>query len=97
MNRHKFFITDRLYLCCVGIPRDTVQEALAAGDSLRTSLKALSPTQFLHFPQNRFETLLDTFLAENEVQIERGIELEELVLPSDGSAMQQAQVTLRRL
>uniref|UniRef100_M4BTG6 FAD-binding domain-containing protein n=1 Tax=Hyaloperonospora arabidopsidis (strain Emoy2) TaxID=559515 RepID=M4BTG6_HYAAE len=79
------------------IPRDTVQEAVAAGDSLRTSLKALSPTQFLHFPQNRFETLLDTFLAENEVQIERGIELEELVLPSDGSAMQQAQVTLRRL
>uniref|UniRef100_A0AAV1T588 FAD-binding domain-containing protein n=1 Tax=Peronospora matthiolae TaxID=2874970 RepID=A0AAV1T588_9STRA len=82
-----------------GIPRDTVQEAVAAGDSLRTSLKALSPTQFLHFPQNRFEKLLDTFLAENDVQIERGVELEKLVLPFDGSVMQQAQVTvtLRRL
>ncbi|CAH0492627.1 unnamed protein product [Peronospora farinosa] len=79
------------------IPRDNIEQATAHGDSLRKSLAALSPTQFLHFPQNRFETLLDTFLAENDVQIERGVELERLTLPADNSVTQQSQVTLRHL
>ncbi|CAI5725463.1 unnamed protein product [Hyaloperonospora brassicae] len=79
------------------LPRGPVKKALAAGERLRESLDALSPTQFVHFPQNRFEALLDTFLAENDVQIERGIALEDLKLPPDGSAAQQTQVTLRRL
>ena len=70
---------------------------MANGDSLRKSLAALSPTQFLHFPQNRFETLLDDFLAENDVQIERGVELEKLTLSADDSATLQSQVTLRHL
>jgi hypothetical protein len=80
-----------------GIPRDTVEQATANGDSLRKSLAALSPTQFLHFPQNRFETLLDEFLAEKGVRVERGVELEGLKLPSDGSPTQQPEVTLRHL
>ncbi|KAG6574692.1 Polyketide hydroxylase [Phytophthora cinnamomi] len=75
------------------IPRDTIEQATANGDSLRTSLAALSPTQFLHFPQNRFETLLDEFLAENDVRVERGVELESLALPPEGSP----EVTLRHL
>ncbi|KAG7386394.1 hypothetical protein PHYPSEUDO_000323 [Phytophthora pseudosyringae] len=77
------------------IPRDTVEQATANGDSLRKSLAALSPTQFLHFPQNRFETLLDEFLAENDVRVERGVELEGLKLPTDGCATPE--VTLRHL
>ncbi|ETN09290.1 hypothetical protein PPTG_11736 [Phytophthora nicotianae INRA-310] len=77
------------------IPRDTVKQAMATGDSLRKSLAALSPTQFLHFPQNRFETLLDEFLAENNVRVERGVELEGLKLPMDSSAT--TQVTLRHM
>lgn len=77
------------------IPRDTVEQAAANGDSLRTSLSALSPTQFLHFPQNRFESLLDEFLAENEVNVERGVALESLKLPSAGSGAPE--VTLRHL
>ena len=83
--------------CCIGLPRGPGKEALAAGERLRESLDALSPTQFVHFPQNRFEALFDTFLAEKNVQIERGIALEDLKLPPDGSAAQQIQVTLRRL
>ncbi|GMG14652.1 unnamed protein product [Phytophthora fragariaefolia] len=70
---------------------------MASGDSLRKSLAALSPTQFLHFPQNRFETLLDEFLTENGVGVERGVELESLKLPLDGSATKQPEVTLRHL
>ncbi|KAE9303511.1 hypothetical protein PF008_g22215 [Phytophthora fragariae] len=79
------------------IPRDTIEQATANGDSLRKSLAALSPTQFLHFPQNRFETLLDEFLAENDVRVERGVELESLKLPSDGSVAERPEVTLRHL
>ncbi|CAI5745986.1 unnamed protein product [Peronospora destructor] len=79
------------------IPRDNIEQATANGDSLRKSLAALSPTQFLHFPQNRFETLLDEFLAENGVHIERGVELESLTLPADDSVTEQSQVTLRHL
>ncbi|KAL4086634.1 hypothetical protein PRIC1_013696 [Phytophthora ramorum] len=79
------------------IPRDTIEQAAANGDSLRKSLAALSPTQFLHFPQNRFEMLLDEFLTENDLRVERGVELEGLKLQSEGSAMQQPEVTLRHL
>ncbi|KAG3120148.1 hypothetical protein PI124_g1035 [Phytophthora idaei] len=77
------------------IPRDTIEQATANGDSLRESLAALSPTQFLHFPQNRFETLLDEFLAEHGVHVERGVELESLKLPTDSSTTPE--VTLRHL
>ncbi|EEY56473.1 polyketide hydroxylase, putative [Phytophthora infestans T30-4] len=77
------------------IPRDTVDQAMTNGDSLRKSLAKLSPTQFLHFPQNRFETLLDEFLADNNVRVERGVELESLMLPADSSATPE--VTLRHL
>ncbi|POM76659.1 Polyketide hydroxylase [Phytophthora palmivora] len=77
------------------IPRDTVAEATVNGDSLRKSLASLSPTQFLHFPQNRFETLLDEFLAENDVLVERGVELKDLKLPIDGSVAPE--VTLHHL
>ncbi|RLN59985.1 hypothetical protein BBJ28_00001369 [Nothophytophthora sp. Chile5] len=67
------------------IPREAT-DPVATGDSLRTALAALSPTQFLHFPQNRFETLLDEFLTENNVRIERGVELQDLKLPVKGSS-----------
>ncbi|RLN66574.1 hypothetical protein BBJ29_004544 [Phytophthora kernoviae] len=77
------------------IPRDTVEQAQVNDDSLRSSLAALSPTQFLHFPQNRFETLLDEFLAENDLHVERGVALESLKLPSEGS--DALEVTLRHL
>ncbi|KAK1938025.1 putative polyketide hydroxylase [Phytophthora citrophthora] len=77
------------------IPRDTVEQATATGDSLRDSLASLSPTQFLHFPQNRFESMLGEFLAENDVHVERGVEMEGLKLSTDGSATPE--VTLRHL
>ncbi|CAH0474961.1 unnamed protein product [Peronospora belbahrii] len=79
------------------ILRDTIEQATTNGDNLRKSLTTLSPTQFLHFPQNRFETLLNEFLAENDLLVERGVELESLTLPAKGSATQQSQVTLRHL
>ncbi|KAG7395090.1 hypothetical protein PHYBOEH_004242 [Phytophthora boehmeriae] len=77
------------------IPRDTVEDTQANGDSLRSSLAALSPTQFLHFPQNRFETMLDEYLAENDVQVDRGVALESLQLPSTDA--DSPEVTLRHL
>ncbi|RLN95280.1 hypothetical protein BBJ28_00011838 [Nothophytophthora sp. Chile5] len=71
------------------IPREAT-DPIATGDSLRTALAALSPTQFLHFPQNRFETLLDEFLTENNVRIERGVELQDLKLPVKGNTLEHA-------
>ncbi|KAG1708605.1 hypothetical protein DVH05_022233 [Phytophthora capsici] len=76
------------------IPRDTIEQATATGDSLRDSLSSLSPTQFLHFPQNRFESMLDEFLTGNDVHVERGVEMEGLKLPTGGST---PEVTLRHL
>ncbi|KAI9915401.1 hypothetical protein PsorP6_008123 [Peronosclerospora sorghi] len=80
-----------------GIPRDTVEQAHAKGDILRNSLAALSPTQFVHFPQNRFETLLNEFLGHNDVHIDRHVSLEGMTLPSSTSTLQQVDVTLRHL
>lgn len=41
--------------------------------------------------------MLDEFLAENNVRVERGVELESLKLPSDREATAQPEVTLRHL
>jgi hypothetical protein len=53
---------------------------------LRQALDAISPTQFLHFPQNRFEALLSDYLKDQNVHVERGI---ELIKEEDQSGKQQ--------
>ncbi|KAF4040793.1 FAD binding domain [Phytophthora infestans] len=96
----------RDYIYCTGVGKSAKSHVLTSSvhvsddglelvPSLRKSLAKLSPTQFLHFPQNRFETLLDEFLADNNVRVERGVELESLMLPADSSATPE--VTLRHL
>ncbi|CEG43188.1 polyketide hydroxylase-like [Plasmopara halstedii] len=77
------------------IPRTKGENAVGNAGILRQSLAAISPTQFLHFPQNDFEMLLNEFLNENNVYVERGVELDDLKLPMESSATPE--VTLRHL
>lgn len=73
-----------------GIPRT----AAGGRDELRRALAPLSPTHFLHFPQNRFEELLEEFLNEEGVHVDRGVELQGLQLTdADGPT----RVALRHL
>ncbi|TDH68178.1 hypothetical protein CCR75_004480 [Bremia lactucae] len=77
------------------IPRGINDNGNSNGEDLRKSLSALSPTQFLHLPQNRFETILNDFLEENGSFVDRGVELESLKLPTD--ILSAPEVTLRHL
>lgn len=65
---------NRLTTDGAGIPRAPSSAPEDRG-ALRRSLAALSPTQFLHFPQNQFEDMLDAFVAEYGVRVDRGVEL----------------------
>ncbi|TMW56936.1 hypothetical protein Poli38472_002861 [Pythium oligandrum] len=71
---------------CIPRPLSTKQELLDA-------LSDVSPTQFLHFPQNRFENMLSTFLEESNITIEREIELLDLKREPNG----QSTVKLKHL
>ncbi|GLE02019.1 hypothetical protein PINS_up010857 [Pythium insidiosum] len=61
-----------------------IPRPLASNDALRKTLAAISPTQFLHFPQNRFETMLAAFVEEAGMTIERQVELTDLQLGPNG-------------
>ncbi|KAG9401082.1 hypothetical protein AC1031_009842 [Aphanomyces cochlioides] len=47
-------------------------------NELLESLHGISPTQPVHFPQNKFETILSEYAAENSVHVRRGEALENL-------------------
>lgn len=80
----------RDYIYCTGIGRDRemarvdqfgpcIPRGVAAGqDPLSSALAALSPSQFLHFPQNRFESMLAEHLDAHDLLVERGVEFLEL-------------------
>ncbi|KAJ0411284.1 hypothetical protein ATCC90586_004200 [Pythium insidiosum] len=57
---------------------------LPSNGALRKALASISPTQFLHFPQNRFETMLAAFVEETGMTIDRQVELTDLQLGSNG-------------
>jgi 2-polyprenyl-6-methoxyphenol hydroxylase-like FAD-dependent oxidoreductase len=59
-------------------PLADIPRPLHSKQELLAALDGLSPTQFLHFPQNRFETLLSTFVEDAGLHVERQIELVEL-------------------
>lgn len=65
--------THSLYL--VAIPRGSFDKPI----NLREALSSLSPTHFLHFPQNRFETMLSTYVKESGIHVEREVELVDLI------------------
>ncbi|KAF1327967.1 Polyketide hydroxylase, partial [Globisporangium splendens] len=60
-----------------------IPRASSSGTSLLNALDSISPTQFLHFPQNRFEAMLSNFLAQSGMHVERGMELVDLKVADD--------------
>lgn len=52
--------------------------AIPRSDSPAAALQSISSTQFLHFPQNRFESMLSEFLQESDLHVDRGVELLDL-------------------
>ncbi|DAZ99351.1 TPA: hypothetical protein N0F65_005202 [Lagenidium giganteum] len=75
------------------VPRDPTGQS--DKQALRQALAALSPTQFVHFPQNRFEQLQVAFLEKHNIHIDRRVELVDLQLPASGD--ERVRVTLRNM
>lgn len=70
-----------------GIPRPNCSSTAPLN-----ALASISPTHFLHFPQNRFEAMLSEFLERNGMDVDRGVELVALDADPAGGG---TNVTLR--
>ncbi|ETV92352.1 hypothetical protein H310_13252 [Aphanomyces invadans] len=66
-------------------------------NELLHGLRNLSPTQPVHFPQNKFETLLNEYAAECGIHVHRGVELTDLRMLSKQSScgLSRVDVSLR--